>query len=764
MHSAYNALLIAAGVVFLGSAAAKAQPAPPTEAPAPTPPGTEAPAAGEKPAPRPAKEAPSGQAPTRSAAEPPTQPEAAPEPGASETHAAQPPPAPANPLPPAEAAPTDNDAEPPGAELPATEQGPPAGVTAPLLPQASARPDAERDLSALMQQGDERPTPQPQEVPAGGDRTYAEQWWSHARPILELHGYFRLRAELFHKLALNRRDPPGEGLWPQPLDNVYVGSENSYNSSELCTPDEAGVGSNDDPGGTLVPCRNNSQAGANLRFRLNPELHISDNLRILSQIDILDNLVLGSTPSGSANEPSGEGGYSVVARSSYVPLGYYDDTQVPPSAGINGFKDSVRIKRVWGEYETPVGELRFGRMPDHWGLGMLHNGGDDYDADYQSTVDRILFVTAPRLLPFYLGFAWDFPNEGYTSEYLALPQGQAYDLAQLDDVDQWALILARKRDAELVAMDLAKGKLVVNAGVYLTYRKQLLANDNSGECDTSPNAAALGCSPTDMGSVSQGYVRRGAEAWTPDLWLELLYKKFRFEAEAVTVQGSVDSTSVTGSNYATAPGGEGWKISQWGVASELEQKLVEDRLRLTFNFGWASGDPDAATGAAGLGLSPGLTGLQEQLGDNTFSTFRFHPNHRVDLILHRRLLTRVQGTYYFRPGVAYDFMRDTEGQKLGGGFAAIWSRASEFMQTPGHGRDLGIELNGRLYFQGKDGALNDDLNRLGGFYTMLEYGVLFPLNGLSYQPRETELLASRLGKKVDTEIAHTLRWYLGISF
>ena len=91
-------------------------------------------------------------------------------------------------------------------------------------------------------------------------------------------------------------------------------------------------------------------------------------------------------------------------------------------------------------------------------------------------------------------------------------------------------------------------------------------------------------------------------------------------------------------------------------------------------------------------------------------------------------------------------------------------RFYEYMQAPGHARDLGIELNGRLYFQGKDGALNDDLNRLGGFYSMIEYGVLFPLGGLGYQPRDAEFLSSRLGGAVDTEIAHTLRWYLGIFF
>lgn len=678
--------------------------------------------------------------------------------------AAPAPPAPTEPAPEVETPPSSEPA-PLDMQLPPAEPAPSESLSAPVVPTLPS-PDADRDLGGLMQQGQGRPAIEPSEAAAGAPRTYAEQWWSHARPILELHGYFRLRAELFHKLALNRRDAPGMGLWPQPLDNVYGGTDNTYNDNELCTPDEAGTGEADNPGGTLVPCRNNTQAGANLRFRLNPELHISDNLRILSQVDFLDNLVLGSTPGGYANTPSVGGGYEVVPRSGYTPLGYYDDTQEAPSAGVNSLKDSVRVKRVWGEYETPVGELRFGRMPDHWGLGMLHNSGDDFDADYQSTIDRILFVTAPKLLPFYLGFGWDFPNEGYTSDYLALPQGQAYDLAQLDDVNQWALILARKRDAELTKLDLSKGKLVVNGGVYLTYRKQLLANDRNDQPATCQDgAAALGCSPDEADNVSLGTVRRGAEAWTPDVWLEILYKKFRFGAEAVTVQGSVDNTSTVDSNYTNAPGGQGWKIRQWGVASELEQKLVEDRLRLTFNFGWASGDPDAATEGGALGLSPGLTGLQQQLGDDTFSTFRFHPNYRVDLILHRRLLTRVQGTYYFRPGVEYDFMQNPEGQRLGGGFAAIWSRASEFMQTPGHARDLGVELNGRLYFQAKDGALNDDLAQMGGFFTMLEYGILFPLGGLGYQPRAADELANTPGVgEVDTEIAHTLRWYLGIFF
>ena len=91
---------------------------------------------------------------------------------------------------------------------------------------------------------------------------------------------------------------------------------------------------------------------------------------------------------------------------------------MPPTAGLNSYKDSIRVKRVWAEYMTPVGQLRFGRMPSHWGLGILANSGDGQDDDYQSTVDRIMFVTGIKSLDLYFAGAWDFPNEGPTSESL----------------------------------------------------------------------------------------------------------------------------------------------------------------------------------------------------------------------------------------------------------------------------------------------------------------------------------------------------------
>ena len=615
-------------------------------------------------------------------------------------------------------------------------------------------PEPAADAAALERQGGERP-----QGKAGGghfdERVYAEDWWAHARPVFEIHGYFRLRAQLFHRFNLGRLDPPGQAMWPRAPDDFYISHDPAGNhNSAICTPEEAEVGTNSSASAARYPCDKAVQAGANIRFRVNPELHISDNLRILSQIDLLDNLVLGSTPGGTSSQPSSQGGYEVVPRGGYAPIGFYEDTQVPPASGRNAFKDSINVKRAWAEYASPVGELRFGRMPFHWGLGMMFNSGDGPDDDYQSTVDRIQAISGIKPLDLYFSAAWDFPNEGLSSDAVALPNPEPYDLGQLDDVDQYVFTVARKKSPELERLSLTRGELVLNGGVQLIYRHQKVADDRSGTASGQcSGSTGIGCS---LDTIQ--YVRRDANAWIPDLWLETKYKRFRFSAEAVTVQGSIANTSTT--QPRPNDNSDEYKIASWGVATEIEQKLVEDKLSLGFKFGWASGDSDED------GLIPKSDPATAQHGDHTFETFRFHPNYRIDLILNRNILTRVQGSYYFRPNVDYDFVRDPNGQRIGGGVAAIWTRASQFIQAPGHDRDLGIELNGRVYYQAKDGALNDLPGVLGGFFTEIDYGVLFPMAGLGYPPGTAGEIVSARGSAdaADTRIAQTLRWYIGVVY
>jgi uncharacterized protein (TIGR04551 family) len=676
----------------------------------------------------------------------------------------QPPaPAPAKPPAPAAAAPTPaaapvgtppsttppvpgpaDDAAPEDAEAAEPDPGPPPAPLPPSLAGSGATSAGDAVLLA------ERDKPRP--PPPVNDETaiYTSDWWTHARPIIEIHGLFRFRAELFHHFSLTRVDAADRSIWPRPADDRYTPDTGSPPLLDLCTEEEAGTG-NDTSSDNLRGCKNGTQSSANIRLRLNPEIHISDNLRVMSQIDLLDNLVLGSTPASYGNQPADGGGYMTTPRDAYSPIGFYDETTSPPRSGINSLSDSISVKRAWAEYSTPVGELRFGRMPFHWGLGMVYHSGDGHDDDYQSTIDRLQFVTSIKPLELYISGAWDFPNEGATSQNLSIPNGQAYDVAQLDDVDQYVFNIARRKSPELQKLALARGEVVINGGVQLTYRTQLLANDNSGDCSISEGAATLGCNPGEL-----RFARRNANYWLPDLWLQILYKRFRFEVEAATVQGSIENDAVT-------PGvtTEGYDLSEWGFATELEQLVAEDRLRLGLNVGWASGDADVD------GLTPSGGGATpNQHGDDTIETFRFNPSYRVDLILHRNLLNRVQGTYYFRPSLSYDFLKDVTGQRLGGGVAAIWSRASQFVQSPGHERDLGIEFDASIYFQSKDGALNDDPLKMGGFFARLEYGILFPMAGMGYPDAKAARMQETSGNPNIAEIrtAQIVRLYLGAMF
>lgn len=719
---------LALGAVVAASSFASAQPSP------------QQPAAG-KPAAKPGSPPPSAQ------------PSAQPAPS-------QPPPA--QPSPPPAAGQTD------AAAAGASQPSPPPADDAPLMPPAQQvaqpDPDPDRDAAALVKQGEARPKdgdPVPAKDAKAGPKAppspvlgakpgdvYAEDWWSHARPAFEFHGFLRVRSELMDHFALGRVDTPGKELWPQPADNSYTDAQGARNVT-LCG----------DKPDAPVNCENNTQAGANMRFRLNPELHISDNLRVMAQIDMLDNLVLGSTPEGYANQPAASAssgassarGYTVVERGGYAPLGAFATTQWSPQAGINSTKDSILVKRVWGEYMTPVGVLRFGRMPSHWGLGIFANSGDGHDSDYQSTADRLMFVTGIKKYDIYFAAAWDFANEGATSASFIEQQGQPYDLAQKDDVNQYVFAAVRRRSPELQKLELAKGQFVLNGGAYFVYRSQELDNATT-DVDRS---ASLGQSSLNL---KNGYVRRHAEAFIPDLWFQFLYDKFRFEAEAVMIMGTIENTSRVPetSDYKSGVDYQpnGWKIQQFGMAVETDYKALEDKLKVGVGFGYSTGDKDVES------LSPGRQGLQPQLTtDRNFTTFRFHPDYRVDLILFRNILSRVEGAYYLRPNVSYDFTRDKNGQRIGGNAALIWSRASEFIQAPGHQSDLGVELNFGLYYQAKDGTLNDDPDKLGGFFTSLQYGVLFPLSGLGYLAQEKQL-----NPDLTNQTAQMVRWYLGVLF
>jgi uncharacterized protein (TIGR04551 family) len=616
-----------------------------------------------------------------------------------------------------------------------------------LVPDANAASSASSSSSSqsaatmptpqVKPHDDEKPpvTRSTDDVPANPNEVFSEDWWGRTRPVLELHGYFRTRAELLHNFTLGRHENPSGGLFPQPIDNSYTDSGGQAHLVSLC-------GDNG-----VTPCKDQTQSGANMRFRINPELHISDNLRIMAQVDAFDNMVLGSTPDSYALQPSGNGYapatgiYQPSGYNTFAPVGLFTTTEGPPTAGINSLSNSVNFQRAWAEYMTPVGQLRFGRMPSQWGLGILSNAGDNIDSDYQTNVDRIMFVTGIKSLDLYFAGMWDFVNSGPTSSTAYdVYGGQPVNTCNLCNVNEWGLVVAHRTNAELQKLKLSRGDIVMNGGLFTILRSQYLDVQDPNNPLTINQDPTKGTIPT---------IRRNAWALIPDLWLQILYKKFRLEAEGVAILGEIGA--IPGGAYSQFKQTD---VRMWGMAAQTEYRALEDKLHLQFDFGYASGDQWTSN-------SLGSPGLNAELNGNAITTFSFHPAYTVDLIFFRKILSRIEGAYYFRPEVDYDFIRNTNGQKFGGGAALIWSRASEFYQAPGHQPDLGVELDLQLYYQAKDGSLNDDPSKIGGFYTMLQYGVFFPLGGLGYLPSQQ---ATPIDGGWDLSAAQTVRWFVGVVY
>jgi uncharacterized protein (TIGR04551 family) len=650
----------------------------------------------------------------------------------------------------------------PAAPTPAA--GPAAGTASPSSPSSLAPGRAPtgvispaRDQQDLAAQGAQRPDAG--ELAGGAQQTFSDDWWGRARPIIEFHGFFRTRAELFQNFALGRHSSSFQGndpqyLWPQPLDNSYTiispgGGSGGSRSVNVC-------GNASPP---TASCYDKSESSANMRLRLDPEIDISDNLRIVTEVDLLDNVVLGSTPNSYATQPAGSSttgtsnalktptGYQSAGYNAYAPVGFFATTQGPPTAGVNSPTNSIDVQRVWGEYMTPVGQIRFGRMPSQWGLGMVDNAGDGIDSDYQTTVDRIMFVTGIKSMDVFFGGAWDFISTGptalpgaSTSALWDVYGGQPYNTCNRCNVGEWAAWVAHRTNPDLQRLSLTRGDVVINGGLYAKFRRQDIdVASGSGEIPQTVDAT----NPNDLEA-------RKAWAFTPDLWVQMLWRKLRFEAEAAMIWGEIGS--LPGLEEATVANPV--DIREFGVVTQTEYRAIDDKLDLQFGFGYASGDPwaynSAGSGVQGQGaLQPNGAGVQDEFNNGPMSTFRFHPDYRIDLIFFRNILTRVEGAYYFRPSVDYDFIRHSDGEKVGGGLAAIYSRASEFVQTPGHQSDLGIEFDGQLYYQSKDGSLNDDPSKIGGFYAMLQYGVFFPFGGLAYlgsQPFNASLSAAQIAR------------------
>jgi uncharacterized protein (TIGR04551 family) len=527
--------------------------------------------------------------------------------------------------------------------------------------------------------------------------------------LFQPHGYVRMRGEFFHNLSLSRgSDPAGFFLFPGP----FIGTGGSH-----------------------------SQSDANFRFRFEPTLAVSEDLSIYFQADILDNILLGSSPATDA----------------------YLDPFTPVSTLSSGRSSAtVNVKRVWAKVNTQLGELLFGRMGYHWGLGVLHNDGNCLDCDYGDTYDRIAF--APREVKGHrFALMFDLLDKGAFTTGEKGELGRSVDLDTLDDGYRLGLEVTRVDTPEEIKRKLDANRWVINYGLVGDYRTQAW--------DTP-------VSTSEGGTLRSHVVRRAAKFYQPDGFLSLKRKKWRLDLELAFNIGSVgthqqsefDTSTVTPEIAAqlTKP----VNFFQVGGALQTDIALLSaDALLFGLEFGAASGDKGAygfgarpwrngsgaaqpaapgqhPTNAAGPGDIDGshLDFSTSSGGHARINNFMFNRAFNVDMILFRNLITTVTSAWYLKPSMRY---RPT-GRKTGGGddtgfelmLAMIYSQAWYPENTPGLAKPLGLEFNAGITYDTSD-----------RFHAGLAYGLLVPFDGL----RNTVPIQN-------PSVAHALRMILAIPF
>jgi uncharacterized protein (TIGR04551 family) len=537
-------------------------------------------------------------------------------------------------------------------------------------------------------------------------------------PVVRLEGYLRTRGELWDAFALGRRDDP--------FDAFTVATEGAVPSGSCRGPATTAEGEG-------LACRGDRHRFANMRLRLRPTLSLSDDVRVVSTIDVFDNMVLGSTPDGYAYRHEEGIGFVRTDRVPGVPLDSFTTGQNPPQDYRNSWRDSLYVRHVWAEVTNrTLGTLRFGRMPAHHGLGLVWNGGDGIDQDFSSDVDRVEATT--EQFGFRLSASFDFAVKGVLRAQDTTGGGLTFwDATPQDDLRQFHFQALRLTSEDERRERLARGTWVLQGGVDFTYRTQFLSA-----------AGTAGAFPANDGGEFF-FVRRGFRSFVPDVWARFEWKTLRLELEAVGVAGTVRNVQND-----VFPGGSAFKIRQFGLAFEGEYRLLDEQLAVRLHTGYATGDPDVN------GLSEREDTLTQLSQDRTLSHFAFHPAYRVDLILWRNLLGRVGGAWYLKPGVTYDVVRTTNGQRFGASFDVIYSRAAQEVQTYGSDPNLGLELNAGLHYRSEDGP-----GMLDGVHVLIQYGVLFPLEGLGFveYAGNTDRPAG-----FDLRIAQAARLILGVQF
>jgi uncharacterized protein (TIGR04551 family) len=332
--------------------------------------------------------------------------------------------------------------------------------------------------------------------------------------------------------------------------------------------------------------------------------------------------------------------------------------------------------------------------------------------------------------------------------------GQPWDIDDGDDVSQWTVMISRMDTPLEFQETLDRGELGLNYGAYFVYRTQ--QNDYNPASLDPETETEFGTGQLGEAANPNAYVLRDYKSYTLDGWLHFAWDKLDIQIEGAAILGHIGNVSDIAvdldpndndtSDVETNP--NRLDIRSFGGVFRLTHRSFEDKLKLGFEVGTASGDEWDNLPAGNVHISnarpiPGPN-------DHSINNFYFNQDYEIDLILFRELIGTVTNATYLRPSLSYALTKD-----IGFRGQSVISFANEPVATPGNGGMWGVEFDG-------DVGYNTDTFSAG-----IAYGVLFPLSALSHPEDVGGETSPQFGYGAnigDATTAHTIQTRLSVKF